>query len=96
MSPEQLKIEELEKKVIELERFMNNLKSAATIDPQVPRAINLRNQFVSKGTVGDTTGILKAVSEGGAGNYNVADAFDGSIIITDANAVQYKLGYYTV
>lgn len=94
--PDKIRIAELEKKVLELELFMNNLKSAATIDPQVPRAIGIRNAVLKKGTVGSTAGITKSVNEAGASSYNVADVPDGSLILIDEiSGTQYKVGYYT-
>lgn len=97
MSPDQLKIQELEKKVTELELFMNNLKSAATIDPQVPRAIGIRNAVLKKGTVGGTTGMTRSVNESGAGSYTVADVPDGSLIlINEATGEQFKVPTYTI
>lgn len=53
-------------------------------------------RVVSKNTTGTTAGVLKSVSEGGASTYSVADQYDGTITIADAEGNLYKLGYYTV
>ena len=95
MTPDKVRIAELEKKVTELETFMKSLKSAAMIDPQVPRAVGLRLPIVTKGTVGNTTGMTKAVNEAGVSTYNVADVPDGSLILLDNAGNEYKVGYYT-
>jgi len=95
MTPDQKRIKELEDKVSELERLFNSLRNAATLDPQIPRAINLRNNFLEKGTVGGTSGMTRTVDEAGISSYAVADAPDGSVILIDAVGTQYKVPYYT-
>ena len=97
MSPEQRQINELEAQVDSLQREMDSLKSAAMIDPQVPRAIGLRLAFISKVSTGGTSGINETVTDTNGGlstDYIVAKDYAGSMIVTDANGVEYKLGYY--
>jgi len=54
------------------------------------------DEFLARVSVGDTTDLLKAVDEGGSATYNVAEAFDGSMIIKGTDGTNYKIGYYTV
>jgi len=54
------------------------------------------DEFLARVSVGDTTGVLKAVDEAGSATYNVAEAFDGSMIIKGTDGTTYKIGYYTV
>jgi len=58
-------------------------------------SINL-DEFLARVSVGNTSGVLKSVDEGGSATYNVAEAFDGSMIIKGTDGTNYKIGYYTV
>ena len=53
-----------------------------------------RKKLVTKESSGSTSGILKSVNEGGSSSFSVADAFDGSLTVTDQEGNTYKLGYY--
>ena len=54
------------------------------------------DEFLARVSVGNTSGVLKSVNEGGSATYNVAEAFDGSMIIKGTDGTTYKIGYYTV
>ena len=53
------------------------------------------DEFLARVSVGNTSGVLKSVNEGGSATYNVAEAFDGSMIIKGTDGTTYKIGYYT-
>lgn len=84
MSPE--KQQELENRIIELERRLNALSNLSDYDPEVVRAISkvtLRNSSASPATYD------KAVNESGASTYNVADVFDGFYETADGKLIGY-------
>lgn len=82
----------------ELKRTVANLQRVTDVSfiAEAKRriAIPVLGEAIVKESTGTTAGTLKAVAEGGAGNYNVADAYDGTIVIEDALGNTYKLGYY--
>jgi hypothetical protein len=97
MSPEQARIQELENKVKKLIEvldvpFIENVKRRCV----TPTITDLGlGDAVSKTGAGNTSGVLKSVSEAGSGSYSVADAYDGTITVRDTDGTSYKLGYYT-
>lgn len=93
MTPEQLeKFEQMEKRLIALERVEN----LSTIENSKRRfVVPLIGESIQKSSTGDTSGVLQSVNEGGVATYNVADAYDGTMIVEDQDGNQYKLGYYT-
>lgn len=80
------KQQELENRIIELERKLNILSNFSDYDPEVVRAISkvtLRNSSVLPSAYD------KAVNEGGASSYNVADVFDGFYETVDGKLIGY-------
>ena len=97
MSPDQLKIQELERKVTALievldSPFIENVKRRAVTPVITDLGLDA---VVSKTGDADTSGVLRSVNEGGVGTYDVAQAYDGTITVRDAEGASYKLGYYT-
>lgn len=95
MSPEQAQINELKGQVETLERQMREFLSASELSPQIVRTIKIVNNSITKDSTSDTTGTLKAVSESGVSSYSVANAYAGTLIVSDLDGNDYKLGYYT-
>lgn len=84
MSPE--KQQELEIRITELERRLNTFSNLSDYDPEIVRAISkvtLRNSSASPATYD------KAVNEGGASSYNVANVFDGFFESPDGKLIGY-------
>jgi len=67
--------------------FIENIKRRA-VTPLI------ESGFVTFQSDSTTTGVLRSVNEGGAGTYNVADAYDDAVI-TKINGIDYKIGVYT-
>ena len=84
MSPE--KQQELENRIIELERKLKTFSNFSDYDPEITKSISkitLRNSSASPATYD------KAVNEGGASSYNVADVFDGFVETPDGKLIGY-------
>ena len=83
-----------------LRREVDNLKRVLDVPfiEEAKRRIVLpeikRTKLVAKNTTGTASGMTKSVNEGGSSSYSVADAFDGSLTVTDQEGNTYKLGYY--
>lgn len=80
------KQQELENRIIELERRLNALSNFSDYDPEVVRALSkvtLRNSSASPATYD------KSVDEAGISSYNVADVFDGFYETADGKLIGY-------
>lgn len=86
----------------ELKRIVNNLRYVKDV-PFIengqkriaePLLTDLGN-YVVRNSAGGTSGVHQLVTESGSSSYNVADSYNGTIIIEDTNGNTYKLGYYT-
>jgi hypothetical protein len=82
MSPDQLKIQELEMKVETLERQMREFLSAAELDPQIIRTITGVISGSSSKTAASAT---RSVNEAGASSYSVMFPPTGFISIGGFN-----------
>jgi hypothetical protein len=94
MSPDQIRIKELESKVTTLEQKLDSFLSVAELDPQIIRTVEQITEVTKIDSVGNTSSILKSVNEGGTQVFNVAEEYAGSIIFQDPTGAQYKVGYY--
>ena len=80
------KQQELENRIIELERKLNTLSNFSDYDPEIVKAISkatLKSSSASPATYD------KAVNEAGLGSYNVADVFDGFYETADGKLIGY-------
>ncbi len=86
MSPDQLKIQELETKVATLERQMREFLSAAELSPQIIRSIGVA---ISSASSKSASSENQSVNEAGVSSYSVLKPPDRFIRIGDNNVPAY-------
>lgn len=87
-------IQQLEQRVETLEQQLRSFLNVGELDPQIVRTVSLIPSGATIDSVGGTSGVLQNVDESGSSSYNVAGAFDGTVVIKNTDGTQYKLGYY--
>lgn len=80
------KQQELENRIIELERRLNALSNFSDYDPEVVKALGKVTLINSSAL---PSAYDKAVNEAGASSYNVADVFDGFFESPDGKLIGY-------
>ena len=82
MTPDQLRIQELETQVADMRRLLDGLVNAAQVDPNVARTLGTILTGTSSKTAASAT---QAVNESGAASYSVMKAPDGFITLGGVN-----------
>lgn len=80
--------DDLIKRIDALEREVSALKSANSYDPDTVRAMQ---KIVHKESSANPADYDKAVNEGGAGTYNVADVPDGFFLVENKLIPYYNI-----